>query len=79
MRGNHNQTPLEEARNVEAEAIHRAALNLDQFIDGDEPPAFKREVYKHLAKRYNKMLDDYRLDGLAMNEKPEPWRVGWLP
>jgi hypothetical protein len=75
MRGKSGHTPLQEANNIKAEAIHRAALNLDQFMDGGETASYKTEVYRHLAKEYNKMLDNYRLDGLAMNEVEPPWGV----
>jgi len=75
MRGKNGHTPLQEAQNIEAEAVHRAALNLGQFMDDEEAPGYRLEVYRHLAKKYNKLLDTYRLDGLAMDEHDAPWGV----
>lgn len=70
MRGKASgSTPLELARMVEAEAIHRAHNNLGDFLDEkDNTPAMQREIRRHLARHYNAMLEKFELDGLSLDE-----------
>lgn len=67
-------TPREEARLIEAEALRRAFLDVKQdrrsFTD-ELSPAYRRDVLRALAKRYNRLLDDYGFDGLPLDETIE--------
>jgi hypothetical protein len=55
-------TLQDEAKMIEVEAIRRAAINTDSFIDDKLQPAKVRKVRLMLARRYDKLVKDYRLD-----------------
>ena len=63
-------TPKDEAGAIVVEAIARAYRGLDSFIAEDETPAYRREVRKHLAKAHNHLLDQLKLDGMALDDNP---------
>lgn len=52
----------QEAISIELEAIRRAVIHPDSFIDDKLRPAQKRDVRLMLARRYDKLIDQHKFD-----------------
>lgn len=68
---NPSHSPRTEAIMMEVEAVRRAYLNPDSLMADGVTPAYRRDVRRALAKRYNRLLEAYKLDGMGLDENVE--------
>ena len=65
-----NHSPTVEAKLIEVEAIRRAAIDPESFIDERATPAQRRDVRLALARRYDSMVELYNLDaGYSLEDR----------
>lgn len=66
MRNSEGHTPKEAAAVMILKHIRNMHEGYTNDVEDSGPPAFQREVKKHLAKVHNVVLDSTGLDGLPL-------------